>query len=78
MTGPFAALTDRELEVAARLAVGARNADVARSLKISTKTVDTHRGKVLKKLGLRNNAQLTALAILEGLISMCDVIPEVA
>lgn len=79
MTGPFAVLTDRELEVAAMLAAGARNADIAEHLEIRIKTVDTHRGKVMKKLGLSNNAQLAALAIREGLVSMHDLdLPEVA
>ena len=63
---PFAELTAREREVALLLAVGTGNREIARSLGVSVKTVDTHRGHVLRKLGLRNNVELARLAIRRG------------
>ena len=41
---------------------------IADTLSISVKTVDTHRGHVLKKLRLRNNSDITRFAISNGLI----------
>lgn len=65
-TEPFPTLSPREREVALRLAVGDTNRDIAESLDISIKTVDTHRGKVLKKLSCRHNVDLARLAIKMG------------
>lgn len=63
---PFPTLTEREREVALRLALGISNGEVAEELGISPKTVDTHRAHVLKKLELRNNVELARYAIREG------------
>lgn len=66
---PLAArLSKRELEILRYLAAGNTNREIAKFLGISVKTVDTHRGHVLKKLALRNNADLTRFAIRHGLI----------
>lgn len=62
----FDLLTDREREVAYRLAMGASSKSVAEELRISQKTVDTHRGKVMAKLKVGNNAQLAREAIRSG------------
>ncbi len=63
-------LTHRELEVLRKLASGLTNREICERLFISIKTVDAHRGNLLRKLGLRNNADLTRYAIREGLISL--------
>jgi DNA-binding CsgD family transcriptional regulator len=68
----FAGLTRRERQVAAALATGATCAEIAAVLAISAKTIDTHRGHVLKKLGLRNVAELTLYAVRHGPVSMFD------
>lgn len=65
-------LTARERQVAEKLAFGFTNREIAGQVGISIKTVDTHRGHVLKKLGLKNNAQLVHLAISRGWISLID------
>lgn len=65
---PAALLTPREGEILVALAQGYPNKAIAAELEISVKTVDTHRGKLLKKLGLRNNADLARCAIRHGLI----------
>ena len=61
-------LTPRETQTAELLALGATNTEIADDLGISIKTVDTHRGHLLKKLGLRNNAALARFALRSGLV----------
>ncbi len=52
------ALTRREREVAALVAKGLTNRRISRDLSISERTVATHVGRILKKLGLRSRAQI--------------------
>ena len=63
-------LSPREHEIFVLLAQGKKNRDIGARLSISTRTVDTHRSNILKKLGLRSNAELVRLAISEGLVSI--------
>lgn len=67
---PASALTAREAQVMEMLARGMTNREIAEHLEISIKTVDTHRGHVLKKLGLRNNSELTRFAVKHGYVSL--------
>jgi DNA-binding NarL/FixJ family response regulator len=60
-------LSSREREVLQRLAEGAGTRQIAESLHLSPKTVETHRAQLMDKLGLRSVAELTKLAIREGL-----------
>ena len=62
-------LTPLESEVLLAVASGQRNAEVARRMRRSTKTVEKHRANLLRKLGLRSVAQLTAYAIRNGLLN---------
>jgi DNA-binding CsgD family transcriptional regulator len=55
------ALTVREREVAALAAAGRSSPAIARSLRISTRTVDNHLGRVYTKLGLRGRADLATV-----------------
>jgi DNA-binding NarL/FixJ family response regulator len=61
-TPPHELLSDREYEVFLELASGARPVDIAGKYKISAKTVATHRSRILEKMGLSNNAELTLYA----------------
>jgi two-component system, NarL family, invasion response regulator UvrY len=61
-------LSTRELQVLRRLALGHTNREIASTYNISIKTVDTYRFRLLKKLQLRNNAELSRFAIQNGLI----------
>jgi DNA-binding NarL/FixJ family response regulator len=61
-------LSTRELQVLRRLAQGRTNHEIAEAYCISVKTVDTYRYRLLKKLNLRNNAELSRFAIQNRLI----------
>jgi DNA-binding NarL/FixJ family response regulator len=53
-------LTDRELEVAALIAEGLTNKEVATRLRLSVRTAENHVLNVMNKLGLDNRAQVAA------------------
>ncbi len=61
-------LSDRELQTLVMIASGKRLADIAEALTLSPKTVSVYRARVLEKLGLANNAELTVYAIRNGLV----------
>jgi DNA-binding NarL/FixJ family response regulator len=61
------ALSDRERGVVALLADGFGTQEISEKLGLSPKTVETHRRKILLKLGLSNIAELTKYALREGL-----------
>jgi two-component system response regulator NreC len=63
-------LTPRELEVFRHLAQGQRSVQVAETLGISVKTVDTHRARIMLKLRAENLADLVKMAIRGGVISL--------
>jgi DNA-binding NarL/FixJ family response regulator len=63
-----ARLTKRESEVLSLLAEGKSQAQIARTLVISPKTVGTHIEHILSKLGVRSRAQAVAYAYREGLV----------
>ena len=66
---PLESLSNRELQVLRALAQGRTNREIAETYHISVKTVDTYRFRLLKKLQLRNNADLSRFAIQHGLIT---------
>lgn len=66
----LSALTKREVEILTHLADGKPNRVIGKLLHISTRTVDTHRSNILKKLNLKTNAELVKVAIANGLISV--------
>jgi len=62
------ALSERELQVFLRLARGETVGGIAESMHLSVKTVSTYRTRVLTKLGLGGNSELTYYAVRNGLI----------
>ncbi|MHC4288805.1 MAG: response regulator [Planctomycetota bacterium] len=62
-------LTGREREVLQLVSEGHTTREIAETLKLSTKTIDSHREHIMEKLGIRNIAGLTKYAIREGLTS---------
>jgi two-component system response regulator NreC len=65
--GPRGILTRREADVLRFLAIGHTNAEVAKRLVISVRTVETHRSNIQRKLGIRSRAELAHAAWREGL-----------
>ena len=61
-------LTDRELEVLQWLARGLSSKEVAQTLNISVRTVESHRANLMHKLGVKSVAVLIQVAIREGMI----------
>jgi DNA-binding NarL/FixJ family response regulator len=66
--GGLASLTLRERSVLKLVAEGRTNRSTAEFLSLSPKTVEKHRAKVMRKLGLRNAAELIYVALEMGLI----------
>ena len=66
---PHANLSDREMQTLQLIASGKRLSDIAEQLALSPKTVSVYRARVLDKLQLANNAELTVYAIRNGLVS---------
>ncbi len=64
------ALTNREREVLQLLAEGRPTRQIADGLNVSVKTVETHRRNIMGKLNIYSVAELTKLAIKEGLTSL--------
>jgi two-component system invasion response regulator UvrY len=65
---PHEKLSDRELQTLVKIASGKRLSDIAEELMLSPKTVSVYRARVLEKLQLTNNAELTVYAIRHGLV----------
>jgi two-component system, NarL family, invasion response regulator UvrY len=61
-------LSDRELQTLVMIASGKRLSDIANELTLSPKTVSVYRARVLEKLGLTNNSEMTVYAIRNGLV----------
>lgn len=70
--GPSASLieslSDRELQVLCMIARGRRIVEIADELGVGAKTVETYRGRLLRKLGLRNNADICRFAYDNALV----------
>jgi two-component system invasion response regulator UvrY len=61
-------LSDREMQTLVMIASGKRLSDIAEELMLSPKTVSVYRARVLEKLGLANNSEMTVYAIRSGLV----------
>ena len=65
-----ATLSHREREVLQLFADGGSTANIAAELHLSVKTIETHRKRIMDKLGLRSIAELTKYAIREGITTL--------
>ena len=65
---PHEALSEREYQVTRMLASGKTVSQIAEEMKLSVKTVSTYRSRVLDKMGMRTNAELTYYAIRNQLV----------
>ncbi len=62
-------MTYREREVLSLVAEGYTNAEIAARLEISSRTVETHRANMMRKLGLRTLAEVIRYALRRGISS---------
>lgn len=65
---PHEALSDREYVVMCMLASGKTVSEVSRELSLSVKTVSTHRARILEKMKMKTNAELTHYAVKNRLV----------
>ncbi|MCX8004736.1 MAG: response regulator transcription factor [Burkholderiaceae bacterium] len=65
---PHDKLSDREFQTLRLIASGKRLSDIAAELALSPKTVSVYRARILEKMGMSNNAELTHYAIKHGLV----------
>lgn len=65
---PHETLSDREDQIFRMLASGCTVSDAAEQLSLSVKTISTYRTRILEKMGMKNNAELTYYAIKNGLV----------
>jgi len=71
LRGPAASsLTRREREIVRHVALGLRNAEVGRELRISEVTVKTHINNIFQKLGIRDRVELALYAVRTGIIGI--------
>lgn len=61
-------LSDREFQVMCRIASGKTVSQIAAEVSLSVKTISTYRSRVLEKMNMRSNAELTRYAIQQGLV----------
>jgi DNA-binding NarL/FixJ family response regulator len=61
-------LSDREFEVLRLIASGKTVSEVASILSLSDSTISTYRGRILEKMGMKTNAELTHYAIQKKLV----------
>jgi DNA-binding NarL/FixJ family response regulator len=63
-------LTPREREVLVHIAEGCSNKEIATSLDVGVRTVETHRERIMRKLGIHSIAGLTRFAVAKGIITL--------
>jgi DNA-binding NarL/FixJ family response regulator len=68
MSSPHERLSDREFEVMRGIASGETVSEIATRMCLSVKTVSTYRARLLDKMGMETNAELTRYAIQSGLV----------
>ena len=63
-------LSPQELQVLNFVAVGLRNKEIADQLKVSTKSVETYRSRLMAKVGCSSTAELVRYAVREGIAAL--------
>jgi two-component system, NarL family, response regulator NreC len=67
---PYQTLTNREREILQMVAEGLSSAEIARRLSISPRTAELHRGRMMNKLGLKNQTDLIRYAFKRGILTL--------
>jgi len=65
---PHESLSNREYQVMSMIASGKMVNEIATELSLSVKTISTHRARILNKMGMKSNAEITYYAIKQGLV----------
>lgn len=65
---PHAALSEREFQIFCKLAAGQSVTEIGAALFLSVKTVSTYRTRILEKMGMKSNADMTYYAIKNDLV----------
>jgi len=65
---PHEALSDREFETLRLIAAGKKLSEIAETMSLSPKTVSVYRARLMEKMKLRTNAELTHYAVKHGLV----------
>ncbi len=65
---PHETLSDREFQVLRLIASGKTSREIAEDLSLSAATISTYRARILEKMQMKNNAELTKYAIQQGLV----------
>ena len=65
---PYEMLTTRERDVFNMAAAGYSNAEIAKRLSISIRTVESHRANFMRKIGLHNQTELVRYALQRGIL----------
>jgi DNA-binding CsgD family transcriptional regulator len=71
-------LTDRQGQILNLVSLGHTNREIAILLKISVRTVEVHRFQLMRRLNVRNVAQLLRRALQLGFLSSADMRPQMA
>ena len=66
LKAPHERLSDREYLILRMIASGKQVSQIARELSLSVKTISTYRARILQKMDLKNNAELTRYAVERG------------
>lgn len=66
---PHERLSDREFQILRLIASGKAVSQVAKELSLSVKTISTYRTRILEKMAMKNNAEITHYAIHRGLVT---------
>ncbi len=66
---PHKTLSDREYQVICMIALGKTVTEIAKELSLSVKTISTHRSRILRKMKMKNNAELTYYAVKNRLVN---------
>jgi DNA-binding NarL/FixJ family response regulator len=67
---PLSKLTSRQVEVLRLVAEGHRTREIADKLSLSIKTVESHRGELMKRLGMHDVVSLVRYALRSGLVAI--------
>ena len=63
-------LSDREYDVMLRIGSGKTVGEIAEEIHLSVKTISTYRARILEKMHMRNNAELTQYCVREKLVDL--------